>query len=205
MLDFDDYLNRLASAAPTPGGGSAAAICGAMGAALVAMVARITGESPKKSDRHVLADGLIVRADALRARFLEARALDESAYAAVVTAMALPRGSDEEKTNRTARLQDALAQAAAAPLAAVHLATELLTLAERALDLENANLASDLGCAADFAIAALDASALNVRVNHKYMKNAALVERHAQVLGDCEREAPLTAARIRTRVAVAIS
>jgi len=79
-----------------------------------------------------------------------------------------------------------------------------LKLTESALDLENANLASDLGCAADFAIAALDASALNVRVNHKYMKNGALVAQHAHVLGDCERDAPQTAARIRTRVAAAI-
>jgi len=205
VLDFDDYLNRLASAAPTPGGGSAAAICGAMGAALVAMVARITGESPKKSEHHDLADELIAAADVLRARFDEARTLDESAYAAVVTAMALPRGSDEETIVRTARLQDALAQAAAAPLAAVHLAAELLALAERALDLENANLASDLGCAASFAMAALDASALNVRVNHKYMKNAALVAQHTRVLVDCEHDAPQTLARIHARVAAAIS
>jgi len=205
VLDFDDYLNRLASAAPTPGGGSAAAICGAMGAALVGMVARITRESPKKSERHDLADELIAAADVLRARFGEARTLDESAYAAVVTAMALPRESDEETIVRTARLQDALAQAAAAPLAAVHLAAELLALAERALDLENANLASDLGCAASFAMAALDASALNVRVNHKYMKNAALVAQHTRVLVDCEHDAPQTLARIRARVAAAIS
>jgi formiminotetrahydrofolate cyclodeaminase len=204
VLDFDDYLNRLASSAPTPGGGSAAALCGAMGASLVAMVARITRESPKQSERHPLADACIAEADALRVRFLEARTLDENAYGAVVAAMALPRLTDDEKTARTARLQDALAQAAAAPLAAVYLSVQLLALSERALDLENANLASDLGCAADFAGAAVDASALNVRVNHKYLKNAELVAQHARVLDEAEREAPRIAARVRDRVNAAI-
>lgn len=204
MLDFDDYLNRLASSAPTPGGGSAAALCGAMGASLVAMVARITRENAKQRERHGLAEACFAEADALRARFLEARTLDENAYGAVVTAMALPRSTDDEKTARTARLQDALAQAAAAPLAAVHVGIQLLALSERALDLENANLASDLGCAADFAIAAIDASALNVRVNHKYLKNAELVAQHARVLDDLERDVPAIAARVRDRVNAAI-
>ena len=204
MLDFDDYLYRLASSAPTPGGGSAAALCGAMGAALVAMVARITRESPKQSKRHPLADACIAEADALRARFLEARTLDENAYGAVVAAMALPRLTDDEKMARTARVQDALAQAAAAPLAAVHLGVQLLALSERALDLENANLASDLGCAADFASAAIGASALNVRVNHKYLKNAELVAQHVRVLDEAERDASAIAARVRDRVSAAI-
>ena len=204
MLDFDDYLNRLASSAPTPGGGSAAALCGALGASLVAMVARITRESPKQSERHPLADVCIAEADALRALFLEARALDENAYGAVVAAMALPRITGDEKTARTARLQDALAQAAAAPLAAVHVGLQLLALSERALDLENVNLASDLGCAADFASAVINASALNVRVNHKYLKNAELVAQHARVLDAAERDAPAIAARVRERVSAAI-
>lgn len=205
MLDFDDYLNRLASSAPTPGGGSAAAICGAMGAALVAMVARITRENPKNDERAALADACIAEGELLRARFLEARTLDERAYGAVVEAMALPRATEAEKTARTARLQDALAQAAAAPLAAVNLGAQLLALSERALDLENVHLASDLGCAADFALAAIAASALNVRVNHKYLKNPDLVAEHTRVLEMFEREAPLGAARIRARVTAAIT
>ncbi len=168
------------------------------------MVARITRESPKQSERHALADACIAEAETLRARFLEARTLDENAYGAVVTAMALPRATDEEKAVRTARLQDSLAQAAAAPLAAVHLGVQLLALSERALDLENVNLASDLGCASDFAIAAIDASALNVRVNHKYLKNGELVAQHARVLDDAERDAPAIAARVRERVSAAI-
>ena len=168
------------------------------------MVARITRESPKQSELHPLADVCIAEADALRALFLEARALDENAYGAVVAAMALPRITGDEKTARTARLQDALAQAAAAPLAAVHVGLQLLALSERALDLENVNLASDLGCAADFASAAINASALNVRVNHKYLKNAELVAQHARVLDAAERDAPAIAARVRERVSAAI-
>lgn len=204
MLDFDDYLHRLASADPTPGGGSAAALCGAMGAALVAMVARITRENPRYEARHAFADRCIGEADALRNGFLEARTLDEAAYGAVVEAMALPRATDEEKAARTARLQAALAQAAGAPLAAVNLCAALAALTERALDLENANLASDLGCAAEFARAALASSALNVRINHKFLKNDALIAEQRRVLDACERAASDAGERVRTRVSAAI-
>jgi formiminotetrahydrofolate cyclodeaminase len=175
VLDLQAYLNRLASAQPTPGGGSAATIVGALGAALVAMVARITLGNPKHADVHAEALLLVGAADSLRARFGGARSADEAAYAAVPEAQALPRATAAETALRTERLQTALAGAADAPLHAAELAATLLALCERAAALRNLHLMSDVESALAFAHAALEASAANVRVNHRYMKDARLV------------------------------
>lgn len=201
METLESYLGALASAEPTPGGGSAAAIVGAAAAALVAMVARITAANPKYVRRSAQARELIERADGLRAAFLEARLADEEAYGRVVAASALPRGTEQAKAERTASMQAALGAAAAAPLQASGLARDVLRLSEAALALENPHLASDIGCAAAFAAAALEAGAYNVRVNHRYLRDPALVERQELALRELERERDEIAARVRHALA----
>jgi formiminotetrahydrofolate cyclodeaminase len=146
-----------------------------MGAALLAMVARITLEAARLAAVHPAAQAVVADADRLRAAFTAARAEDEAAYGAVVTAMGMPRSTDAEKAVRTERLQAALATAAAAPLAVAELAAEAMGVAERAAALDNRNLMSDVECAVAFLVAAYDASAANVRVNHAYLKDAATI------------------------------
>lgn len=182
MLELDAYLDRLASADPTPGGGSAAALVGAMAAALLAMVARITLAGAKLAAVHPEAQAIAARADDLRARFVAARPRDEAAYQAVVSAQALPRGNDAEKAERTERLQAALAAAAGVPLEVCGLAAETLALCERTARLRNAHLMSDVECALRFARASLDAGIANVRVNHRFIKDTAVVSAQAQQL-----------------------
>jgi len=184
---LEGYLDKLASAAPTPGGGSAATVVAAAAAALVAMVARITHGNPKFASVANEANSLAREADALRAQLLEARAEDEAAYGAVVAAMALPRANATERAERTAVLQAALAGAAAAPLDAAGLAVSALRLASRARALENEHLQSDVVCAAAFARAALEAGAANVRVNHRYMKDADTIDAQEAALCELER------------------
>ena len=182
MLDFNSYLDRLASADPTPGGGSAAALSGAMAAALCAMVARITLQSAKLAPVHGEAAAIAADADALRAEFLAARLADEAAYGAVVAAQALPKATDDEKAERTARLQTALTGAAEAPLATAALGAEAMALAERAARLHNLHLMSDVDCALRLARATLDAAVANVQVNHRFLKNAETVTAQARRL-----------------------
>jgi len=182
VFDFNTYLDRLASADPTPGGGSAAALTGAMAASLLAMVARITLGSGKHGAVHGLAREIIVEADGLRAAFLAARPADEAAYAAVVAAQALPRTTDAEKHERTERLQTALRGAAEAPLAAAAHAAGTIALAERTAELGNDHLMSDVDCGLRLARAALDASAANVKVNHRFLKNAEVIAAQASRL-----------------------
>ena len=188
-MEIEAYLESLASAAPAPGGGSAAALVGAAGAALVAMVARITLANAKLAAVHPAAERLVEQADGLRAELLAARGADESAYGAVVTASALPRATAEERAVRTARLQGALAEAARVPLTTAARTLDVLEAARAGLALENAQLASDLGCAAEFASAALRACAFNVRINHAYLQDAVLVTDQAAALARLERAA----------------
>lgn len=180
-VDLDSYLDALASAAPTPGGGSAATIVGALGAALLAMVARITLDGVRLAPVHPAARTVIANAERLRSRFHAARSADEAAYGAVVAAMALPRTTDAEKIGRTERLQAALKDAAAAPLAVTELTAEAMEVAAQTAALENKNLMSDVVCAVAFLRAAFDASAANVRVNHEFLRDA------PTVAAQCER------------------
>jgi formiminotetrahydrofolate cyclodeaminase len=172
---IDAYLDRLASAGPTPGGGSAATLVGALGAALCAMVARITVGNDRYASVRSEALAIVTAADRLRERFGAARPLDEAAYERVVAASALPKQTDDQKRARTVALQAALVGAAEAPLAAAGLSAEGIALAERANALGNTHLVSDVECALHFFRAALAGSAANVRINHHFIKDAEIV------------------------------
>jgi methenyltetrahydrofolate cyclohydrolase len=139
------------------------------------MVARITTENPAYAAHVAEARSIVADADALRAALTHARSTDEEAYGAVVAAMALPKTTPEEKAARSERLQAALAGAAAAPLHAAELSLDVVRLAQRADALGNRHLASDVACAAIFGRAALAASAQNVRINHAFLKDPALI------------------------------
>jgi methenyltetrahydrofolate cyclohydrolase len=175
---LDGYLTNLASESPAPGGGSAAMVVAAAGCALVAMVGRICAAGPKYAAKHDFADNLVSRADVLREGFMQRKVRDERAFDAVVVA----RGSSEA-------MQAALAAAASVPLEGANAALDLLQLAVEALELGNANLVSDIGCAAEFAYAAMLACAYNVRINHKFMKNEELVSSQRAELSRLESSA----------------
>jgi len=175
---IDAYLHRLASADPTPGGGSAATLVGAMGAALCAMVARITAQSPRLAGVRADAEAVAAAADVLRERFAAARPIDEAAYGGVVQASALPKDGDDAQRARTAALQRALIGAAEAPLVVAGMCAEGIEIARRADELGNAHLVSDVECALHFFRAALGASIANVRINHRFIKDAQVV--HSQ-------------------------
>lgn len=175
MDTLSGYLDRLASPTPTPGGGSAATIVAAAGAALVAMAARITAANPKYGESRDRALGIAQRADELRERLLAARERDETAFAAFMAS----RGDAR---------QAALREAAQAPLDAMACALDVQRIAREALSLGNPHLASDLGCADEFAAAAVTALAFNVRVNHAAMRDAAVVAEQREQMETCERE-----------------
>ena len=203
METLNGYLGDLASERPTPGGGSAATISAALGAALVAMVARITLANPKRQDRHEEAAGIVSEGDALREQLEAARVADEAAYGAVVAAGTLAKGTPEEKAARTERLQTALAAAAEAPLETARLALNVLWLADRGLELHNVHLASDLGCAAEFASAGLLAAAYNVRANHTYLHDREVLRAQEERLTELAAEGQIVLDRVRVGVSVA--
>jgi formiminotetrahydrofolate cyclodeaminase len=168
-LPVSAFLERLGSSDPVPGGGSAAALAGAMGAALVAMVAELTIGRPAYAEH----EGTIrhLRFDALerRAELMSLAQEDATAYDAVVQARHMSKDSEAEKAARTTALQGAMKEAARIPLRVAVVASEVLDLAERIAPIGNRNAASDAGVAAQLAAAGLRGALLNVRINLPYL------------------------------------
>ncbi len=204
-MELESYLEALASHEPIPGGGSAATLVGAVGAALAAMVARIAARNPKYAALHAAAADAVRRADELRAALMEAGQRDEAAFAQVVAAQAMDRGDPERARRRTDALESALGRAADEPLAAVQLALDVLHLTRDVLDIPAPGLASDVGCAAEFARAALAGSAYNVRVNHRFMRDEARIAEQEARLRACETEAAAAFEAIRSEVAARLA
>lgn len=160
-LSFTELTERLASRDPVPGGGSASALAGALGAGLVSMVGALTAEDA--------AAELGTTARDLLDRLTSLAQADADAYDAVVRARRLPKETDEERLSRSTALRAAMADAARTPLAIAELALEVLRLAERMAPIGNPNAASDIGVAGLLAAAAVRGALLNVRINLPYL------------------------------------
>ncbi len=177
MTTIATFLDELASEKPTPGGGGAAAVSGAIGAALVSMVCNLT--IGKKNYEAVEADLKSVRAKAesLRAELTAAIEEDVVAFNAVMGAYGLPRGTDEEKAARVAAIQVALKEATLAPLKACKACYAVIELSAEAADKGNLNVISDAGVAVLAANAGLRSCALNVFINAKAIKDRDFAEK----------------------------
>ncbi len=171
-LTLRAFSDQLSSDAPVPGGGSAAAYAGALGAALATMVARIAS---KKSDDPTLGD-YISEVDNLRSDFLRLVDDDSAAYGRVAEAMKLPRASDEEKKARTERLQAALLAASRVPLEIAKTSRRLLDACERRMPSAPVAAISDIGVGALMAEAALRGAAMNVMINLSSVKDPVQVK-----------------------------
>ncbi|MBI1867392.1 MAG: cyclodeaminase/cyclohydrolase family protein [Methylocystis sp.] len=171
-----NFLDGLASETPTPGGGGAAAVCGAIGAALVSMVCNLT--IGKKNYAEVEADlqAVLANAEQLRAELTGAIEEDVAAFNAVMGAYGLPRATDAEKAVRANAIQAALKSATLAPLRACKACWEVIALAAIAAEKGNLNVISDAGVAVLAANAGLRSSALNVFINAKAIKDRDFAE-----------------------------
>ena len=197
------YLSRLASKQPTPGGGAAAALHAAQGAALVAMVARYT--TGAKFEEHAgLVQRVTAEADRLIAQALDLAEADEEAFQGVIDAYKLPSGSDELKAARAGGIQAALVAAAETPARLVVLAAEVVGLATELFDVANANVISDIAAAADAARAAATTARVNIDINVVAVKDPKARALLAQQTDGIEEKVVLAAdalsARVRERI-----
>lgn len=164
-LTVRDLTARLASRAPVPGGGSASALSGALGAALVEMVCELTVGRPEYEEVDPVARQIGAAAGELRASLLTAAEEDAAAYLSVVAARRMPRDSDAERAARKAAVADASVAATEVPLRIARLAAEVLDLAAGIAPIGNRNAASDAGVAALLAATAVRGASLNVTIN----------------------------------------
>lgn len=167
------WLDALAAATPAPGGGAAAALAGAMSAALIAMVAGLTLGRPRYAAAHAEMSAVSERAAALRQALTQAAADDTAAYLALMAAYRLPKADDAQQADRQAAIQAALRRAAEVPLAAAEACSELLELATAVAARGNLNASSDAAVAALLAHAGLQGAVRNVRINLNDLEAAA--------------------------------
>lgn len=196
---INDYLTRLASREPTPGGGAAAALHAAQAAALVAMVGRYT--TGGKYEQHAeLVNRIISAADGLVADALRLSDADQQAFQGVIDAYRLPSGTDERKAARTASVQEALILAAQVPAQLIGLAGAIVDLGTELFDVANANVISDIAAAADAARAAATTARVNIDINVVAVKDPAARSQLAEQTGGLEEKVVLAADSLVERV-----
>ena len=175
-----EYLAKAAAGTAVPGGGSVAALNGALAAGLTEMVANLTvgkkGYEAVEEEMKALAD----KASQLRNKLTAAIDQDADAYTEVMAAYKLPKTTDEETSLRKQKIQDAIKHAALVPLEVARDALAVIDLAGRAIRKGNKNAASDGAVAAMNARTAALAAIYNVRINLSSIKDDAFVEKLAQ-------------------------
>jgi formiminotetrahydrofolate cyclodeaminase len=172
-----DLLAAFRSSDPTPGGGSAAALSGAVGASLLAMVAGLAKPQADSDDDVARLQQAGTRCVDLALQLERLIDRDAEAYDLVVGAYRLPKATDEEKAARTAAIQAALKAATEAPLEVMRLCREALTLAPVVGSLGNANASSDVKVAGGLLRAGLDGARENVDINLGSVKDVSYVQR----------------------------
>ena len=177
------YLDELASAQPTPGGGSAAAISGAMGAALASMVARLTLGKADYADVQPEIESLLQQTEHLRERFQKLIQADIDAYGNLSATFKLPRTTEDEKKARSKAIQAQLIEAALVPLEMIECAAELARCCRRIAEIGNANVLSDVATGAMLASSAGTGAAWMVRANLQAMKDLEMVTILSERLG----------------------
>jgi formiminotetrahydrofolate cyclodeaminase len=177
------YLDELASSQPTPGGGSAAALSGAMGAGLASMVARLTlGKDAYASVQQEIA-AISQHTERLRTRFQQLMQEDIDAYGHLSATFKLPRTTPEEKAARTDAMQKQLANAALVPLEIAECSAELVQYCLRIAEIGNANVLSDIATAIALTTSAGTGASWMVRTNLRAMKDLELVNALSNRLG----------------------
>jgi len=164
-LSVDEMLHRLSSSDPVPGGGSVAALAGAMGAGLVSMVAALTAGRDAYASVDAEAREIGTAATALRDELIGLADEDSKAYQGYMDARRLPRQTDAERAARARAMEGSAAQSADVPMRTARVAIQALELARRIAPIGNRNAVSDAGVAALLTAAAVRGAILNVRIN----------------------------------------
>ena len=169
------FCQLLGSDAPAPGGGSSAALSGALGTALTTMVAALTTGKEKYAEHEALMQEILTEGEKLRLQLVDVIDRDTEAFNGVSAVFSMPKDTDEEKEARKQAMQNALKACTLTPFEMMENSLAALLLTEKALGRSNTNAASDLGVAALSLKAALQGAWLNILINIGGIRDEAFV------------------------------
>ncbi len=169
------FLDELSSSAPAPGGGSVAALSGALGAALISMVCNLTVGKKKYAAVQDDVKAMLEQSEALRHELIALLEADVAAYTKVSEAMKMPRDTEEKKAARAEAMDKALKNATDVPLRVAAACVRVIDLCRPAAEKGNLNAVSDAGVAVLMAEAGLRSAALNVLINLGWIEDEAFV------------------------------
>jgi formiminotetrahydrofolate cyclodeaminase len=175
-LSVNDFLDEIASPSPAPGGGSVSALAATLGAALTSMVCRLTLGKKKYVDVQSEMEKALKQSEELRAQFKAIIEEDTAAFNNVMSAYGLPKDTEEQKSKRTAEIQEAMKTATLVPLKLMELCDEAMKLVKIIAEQGNQNSLSDAGVAALMLHAGCEGAALNVLINFNGMQDKVFVE-----------------------------
>lgn len=167
------FVSALASSAPVPGGGGAAALVGAIGTALCSMVGNLTVGRKRYAAFEEDLQRILVRADGLQRRLLELVEEDAAGFEPLSRAYAIPK----DDPDRSRKLEEAAVSACRAPMEMMKLCCASIELLEEMLEKGSVTLISDVGCGAACCAAALESASLNVFINTKTLLDRKLAAR----------------------------
>jgi formiminotetrahydrofolate cyclodeaminase len=176
------FLDELASSAPAPGGGSVAALAGALGAALISMVNNLTLGKEKYAAVQDDIKALLGKSESLRQKLADLLEEDVVVYTRLNQTMKMPRDTEEQKAARARAMDRDLKAAAEVPLRVAEACVAVMDLCRPVAEKGNANAVSDVGVGILMAEAGLRSAALNVLINLGWIKDAAYVSRTRQKL-----------------------
>ena len=184
------FLDELASSAPAPGGGSVAALSGALGAALISMVGNLTIGKEKYASVQEEISELLEKSERLRKELTELLEADVRAYTELSQTMKMPRDTEEQKKTREKAMDKALKAATNVPMQIAEACVAVMELCRPAAEKGNINAVSDVGVGMLMAEAGLRSAALNVLINLGWIKDETFVSDNRKKLDDLLADKP---------------
>ncbi|MGD1044141.1 MAG: cyclodeaminase/cyclohydrolase family protein [Bacteroidota bacterium] len=175
-LSVSDFLNEIASNSPAPGGGSASALAASLGAALTSMVCRLTIDKKQYADVQIEMEKVLKQSEELLAQFNTIIGEDTAAFNKVMAAYGLPKETEEQKTKRTAEIQEAMKTATLVPLKLMELCMQAMELVKIIVEQGNQNSLSDAGVAILMLQAGCEGAALNVKTNLGSLSDVSFID-----------------------------
>ncbi|MDP2945707.1 MAG: cyclodeaminase/cyclohydrolase family protein [Atribacterota bacterium] len=168
---INNFLDELASNSPTPGGGSVAALAGALGAALISMVGNLTIGKKKYEDVEEDIKKIISSSEKLRYELSQLIEEDVKVFNNFMATYKMPKETEDEKKIRAEKIQESLIKAAKVPLKVAYKCLDILSLSKEVAEKGNINVVSDAGVAVLMAEAALESAIINVKINLRMIKD----------------------------------